>query len=291
MKKRSLSLLALGAISLVSACGSSSGGTGTGGVTGTVKLNGSSALDPLVKAATDAFQEKNPGATVQSTPTDSGTGLSQVASGNVDIGMSDFPASAVADLQDAGRLVDHQVAVSAVLVITNSGVGVDGLSADQVKGVFSGAIKNWREVGGQDLKIVLAGRKPSSGTRKGFDKVYMGGTPEDSDITQNPSGGDVVTSVSSTPGAAGYVGLGDIKGDKPLKQMKIDGVEPTIDNVENGTYKGWFHEHLYTRGEPSAVARAFLDYLTSDEFQDGDAMKKAKFAPLSKVKGTSPADS
>jgi phosphate transport system substrate-binding protein len=290
LKLLSLPTIALLATVGMAACGSSSTSTG-GPVSGVVKLNGSSALDPLVKAAIDDFQAKNPAATVQSTPTDSGTGLSQVASGNVDIGMSDFPVSAVSDLQNGSQLVDHQVAVSAVLVITNSGVTVDNLTAQQVKDVFSGTVKNWKEVGGQDLKIVLAGRKPSSGTRKGFDRVYMGATTEDSNITQNPSGGDVVTSVSQTPGAAGYVGLGDIKGDKPLKQLKIDGVDPTIDNVENGTYKGWFHEHLYTKDEPSAVARAFIDYLTSATFQDGDAMKKAKFAPLSKVKGTSPADS
>lgn len=285
MKPLSMPTLALCAAIGVAACGSSS----TSG--GTVRLNGSSALAPLVKAATDDFQVRNPAVTISSTATDSGTGLSQVASGTVDIGMSDFPASAVTGLQNASQLVDHQVAVSAVLVITNPGVSVDNLSAQQVKDVFSGAVKNWNEVGGQDLKIVLAGRKPSSGTRKGFDKVYMRGTPEDSNITQNPSGGDVVTSVSSTPGAAGYVGLGDIKGDSPVKQLKIDGVAPTIDNVENGAYRGWFHEHLYTWGEPSAAARAFIDYLTSDTFQNGDAMTRAKFASLSKVKGTSPADS
>ena len=86
-------------------------------VSGTVTLNGSSALDPLVAAAKDLFEAANPNATVQHTPTNSGTGLSQVAAGAVNIGMSDYPASAATGLANASQLVDHQVAVSAFLLI------------------------------------------------------------------------------------------------------------------------------------------------------------------------------
>jgi phosphate transport system substrate-binding protein len=273
---------------------SSSGSSGSSQpVSGTVTLNGSSALDPLVKAVTDDFQSQNPQVTIQSTPTDSGTGISQVAAGTVSIGMSDFNKTAVTGLQNADQLVDHQVAVSAFALVASkkTPIGIDNLTAQQAQDIFSGKIKNWKDVGGADLKIVLVGRKSSSGTRKGFDKVIMGSTPESSDVQEQTSGGNLVKLVSDTPGAVGYAGLGDVKADSNVLVLKSDGVDATVDNVVNGTFKLWFHEHMYTKGEATGATKAFLDYITSDKVQNGDAFKKAKFASISKVKGTSPADS
>lgn len=291
MRRLAIPVLTLAAV-LLAACGSTSSTSGTD-VSGTVRLNGSSALDPLVKAVTDDFQSQFSKVTIQSTPTDSGTGMSQVAAGNVEIGMSDFPKSAVKELQSADQLVDHLVAVSGVAVIASNKtpVGIDGLTIQQVHDIYTGKIKNWKDVGGADLKIVLVGRKSSSGTRKGFDKVVMGTDPESSDVQEQTSGGILVKLVSDTPGAIGYAGFGDIKSDSNVKALKLDGADPTVDAVVAGTYKLWFHEHMYTKGEATGATKAFIDYLISDKVQSGDAIVKAKFAPLNKVKGTSPADS
>jgi phosphate transport system substrate-binding protein len=290
LRRLALPVLTLAAI-LLSACGSTS--TSSTDVSGTVRLNGSSALDPMVKAVTDDFQSQYTKVTIQSQPTDSGTGLSQVAAGNVEIGMSDFPKSAVKDLQNSDQLVDHQVAVSGVAVVASkkTSIGVDGVSSQQAHDIYTGKIKNWKDVGGADLKIVLVGRKSSSGTRKGFDKVVMGSDPESADVQEQTSGGNLVKLVSDTPGAIGYAGFGDIKADSNVLSLKLDGADPTVDALIGGTYKLWFHEHMFTKGEASGATKAFLDYITSDKVQNGDAITKAKFAPLNKVKGTSPADS
>jgi phosphate transport system substrate-binding protein len=296
LKRILLPGMAMGAVLLLAACGSSSDtGTATTAsaapqVSGTVTINGSSALDPLVAAAKDGFEAANPNATVTHTATSSGTGLSQVASGAVNIGMSDFPASAATGLTSAAQLVDHQVAVSAFLMIADPAQGVSDLTKQQVHDIFIGKITNWKDVGGSSQAIVLVGRTASSGTRKGFDKIVMGTDAESGNMQPQPSGGGVVTLVQNTPGAIGYVGLGDIKPTNTVKKLKFGGVDPTIANVEKGTYPLWFHEHMYTVGAATGVAKAFIDYMTSDSFQNGSAMTAAQFAPIAKVHGTSPAD-
>ena len=295
MKRLLLLVFALsGALVLAGCDSSSSSSTGSSNVSGTVTLNGSSALDPLVKAVTDDFQSKYSQVTVQSTPTDSGTGVSQVASGTVQIGMSDFAKSAVANLQNADQLVDHQVAVSALLLISHKGVTTNNLTAQQAHDIFTGKITNWKDAGGNDQKIVLVGRKSSSGTRKAFDKIVMKGDAEasgPSGVQEQPSAGNLVTLVQSTPGAVGYAGLGDIKPDFSGQKLKWEGVDASLANVENNTYPLWFHEHMYTKGDATGAVKAFLDYITSDTVQNGSAFTKANFAPLSNVTGTSPADS
>ena len=290
-----MTALVSGAVLFLAACGSSSTTTSTASpspspVSGTVTLNGSSALDPLVASAKDGFEAANPNATVQHTPTSSGTGLSQVASGAVNIGMSDFPTSSATGLTNADQLVDHQVAVSAFLVIADPNQTVSNLTKQQVHDIFAGRITNWSGVGGSNQAIVLIGRPASSGTRKGFDKIVMAPDAEGSAMQPQPSGGGVVQLVGSTPGAIGYAGLGDIEPTSTVKKLKFGGVDPTIANVENGTFPLWFHEHMYTLGAATGVTKAFIDYMISDAFQTGSAMMAAQFAPLSKVKGTSPAD-
>src|SRR5260370_15118752 len=134
-----MTALVSGAALFLAACGSSTAGTASPSaspVSGTVTLNGSSALDPLVASAKDGFEAANPNATVQHTPTSSGTGLSQVASGAVNIGMSDFPTSSATGLTNADQLVDHQVAVSAFLIIADPNQTVSNLTKQQVHDIF-----------------------------------------------------------------------------------------------------------------------------------------------------------
>jgi phosphate transport system substrate-binding protein len=296
LKRSLLSALSLGALALLTACGGSSGSSSTpttpsaAPVSGTITVNGSSALDPLVGAAKDQFEAANANATVQHTPTNSGTGLSQVAAGAVNIGMSDYPASAATGLTNAAQLVDHQVAVSAFLLIADPNQTAKNLTKQQTHDIYTGKITNWKDVGGSSQAIVLLGRPPSSGTRKGFDKIVMGSDPEAASMQPQPSGGGVVQLVSTTPGAIGYVGLGDLKPTSAVKKLQFEGVDATIANVESGKFPLWFHEHMYTVGVATGATKAFLDFMTSSAFQNGTAMTQAQFAPVAKVKGTSPAD-
>lgn len=266
------------AISLfISACG---GGTTTGAgtpttvtgasagtpgayncVAGSLTVSGSTALLPLVtKVATD-YTTKCSGASITVNGGGSGTGRSQVEAGSVGIGNSDVPASAT-----QADLVDHQVAVVIFSVIVNPGTGITNLTTDQLKGIYAGTFTNWNQVGGKDMPIVVVSRPSNSGTRATFQQYILGQNEKISGPASlvNDSTGVVVTSVTQTAGAIGYAATGQVpSGSATIITMNGNAATPA--NVENNTYTFWNIEHMYTKGQPTALAQALLDYMDSDQ--------------------------
>ncbi len=246
------------------ACGgdTSAGSSGTptvaGCATGNITAAGSTALAPLVQAAAKDYQNKCQGANITVNLGGSGSGLSQVEAGNIQIGNSDIFKKAGMD-----DLVDHQVAVVVFDLIINSKVtGITNLTTDQIKGIYSGKTTNWKDLGGPNLKIVVVSRPASSGTRATFQQYVLGG-PETiagpSNLTSD-STSTVVTNVKQTDGAIGYAASGAAKA-SGLTLLSIDGNAPTADMVKSNTYKFWNIEHMYTKGEPSGLTKSFIDFM------------------------------
>lgn len=299
MKKVLLVVVALMLTISLAACGSKNnegknGSTNTttnaGGnkaaLSGSILAVGSTALQPLVEQVSTKFMAdaKYSGITVQVQGGGSGTGLTQVAGGQAQIGNSDIFAEEKfkdADAAMAKDLVDHQVAVVAMATVVNKDVSVDNLTKAQLVDIFTGKVTNWKDLGGADEKITIVNRPSSSGTRKTFEKYALGTKSEDlKGSIQEDSSGTVKKLIADTKGAIGYLALSYL--DDSIKTVKYEGVEAKEENIVTGDYPVWAYEHMYTKGEPDEATKAFLDYITSDEIQNADVVELG-YIPVGKM--------
>ena len=245
MKKgASLFLAAAMTAGLLTGCGSSSTDSSSSDLEGTITAAGSSALKPLVDEASQKFIEKNPNVSITVDAGGSGEGLKQVSEGTVTIGNSDVSAEEKLDADQAKELVDHQVCVVTMAPIVNKDVteaGVKDLSTDQLIGIFTGQITNWKDVGGPDEDIVLVTRPSSSGTRATFEKYALNGNAEaENKSMETDDSGVLLKNVSDTKGAIGYVALSYLVDNKDVDAVSIDGVAPTLEHItEHTKYGQW----------------------------------------------------
>lgn len=246
---------------------------------------GSTALQPLVESAQEQFVAKNANYQITVQGGGSGTGLSQVMNGSVQIGNSDVFAEEK-DGIDASKLVDHQVAVVGMAPVVNPNVGVKDVTQAQLIDIFTGKVTNWQELGGKDQEIVVVNRAAGSGTRATFEKWGLNGA-KTIQAQEQDSSGTVKKIVSTTPGAISYLALSYI--DDSLQALSVDGVEPTAENIETNDWKIWSYEHMYTNGKPNKQLKAFLDYMVSDEVQDS-LVKDLGYLPITKMQVKRSAD-
>jgi phosphate transport system substrate-binding protein len=256
-------------------------------VTGSITTSGSTALQPLIQDAATAYAAACPGATITVNGGGSGTGLSQVAQGAVQIGESDVLAGSKLATADADKLVDHVVARQGWIVVTNKGVtGVTNLTTQQNVDVWTGKDTNWNQVGGPDLPIVLIFRPQSSGTRATFKKIVLAGAAEATGgqtLTED-SNGAVTAAVTKTNGAVSVIGFSyyNDPANKPLLNgLQLDGVDATIANVGTGTYKLSGDGNLYTLGQATGLTAAFLDFMMGPQVQ-GTIIPKDSYGPVVK---------
>ena len=229
-----------------------------------ITVVGSSAMQPLAEAAGNEFSSENLGKFVNVQGGGSGTGLSQVQAGAVDIGNSDVFAEEKSGI-DASKLVGFKVAVVGITPIINKEVGIDNISMKDLASVFAGEITNWKELGGKNLPIVMINRATGSGTRSTFEKWVMKGK-ETKKAQEQDSTGMVRQIVSTTPGAISYLAFSYVTDD--VQALSIDGVEPIDDNVITNKWPIWSYEHMYTKGKPTGIAKDYIDFVLSDGMQN-----------------------
>ena len=286
-KLASLGVVAMMSLSILG-CGSDTASNdkaaSSSSLSGSITGSGSSALLPLAKDAADKFKELHPEVSITLNGGGSGTGLKQVADGSVDIGNSDVAADTKLDKAIADGLVDHKVCVVTMAPVVNKDIAatVKSLTKQQLTDIFTAKITNWKEVGGPDEEIVLITRPSTSGTRALFKEFALGGAEEASNKSlETDDSGTLLQSIKDNKGAIGYVALSYLVNNQDVATVSVDGVAPTLENTYNGTYPVWGYEHMYTKGEPNATVKAYLDFIMSDEY--GKSMEAQGYGVTSKM--------
>ena len=248
-----IALAAVMAMSLA-ACG------GNDGLSGKVATDGSTSMQKVIMSLKETFEGENAGVEVTYNPTGSGSGITAVAEGRCDIGLS---SRALKDAEKEQGLVGTVLAYDGIAVIVNPENTVEDLTVEQIAAIYKGEITNWSEVGGIDAEIVLIGREAGSGTRGGFEEIVG---VEDVCLYRQEltSTGDVITAVSQNPGAIGYASLASVK--DTVKAIKVGGVAPSEETVKDETYAIQRPFVLVTKEgvELSETAKAFFDFITSE---------------------------
>lgn len=265
--------LAFGLLLGISGCagsGTSTNESGSEDLSGSVTASGSSALEPLVYDAAGRFMDLHPNLNIDVSAGGSGTGLQNVADGTVDIGDSDVYASEKLDTSTAATLVDHKVATIGVAAVVNDDVitKVSNITSAQLVSIFTGSITNWSTLGGPDETIIRCTRPTNSGTRALFEKYAMNGTAEVADANglESDNSGDLYTKVKETKGAIGYLALSYLVSNTDVGLLSLDGEAPNYTNIYSGAYSVWGYEHMYTKGEGSTAAQAFINYICSSDY-------------------------
>ncbi len=239
-------------------------------LSGTVSVNGSTTVQPLAESIAELLNKTHPKLEIEIQATGSSGGIKAASNGTTEIGMS----SRELKPEEKDGITEHIVAYDGIAVIVNPSNGVSDLTSAQIKDIFEGTITNWSEVGGKDAEIVVVSREAGSGTRGAFEELLkltkkdgdrdVSSLKEDALIAD--SNGAIKVNLASKENAISYMSEGYL--DNTVKALKVDGIECTVSNIKEGSYKISRPLLLITKGELSKQAQAFIDCFLSDAGQE-----------------------
>lgn len=249
------------------------------------RIKGSDTCLPLTQKEAEKFMNKNKNARITVTGGGSGVGLSALREGTTEIAMSSRKIKfneKIKFQEDKKEIKEVVIGYDALAVVVHPSNKVNSLTREQLEGIFTGKIKNWKEVGGADLKIVAYSRETSSGTYEFFkesvlkNKNYMNG------ILSMPATGAIIQSVSQTKGAIGYVGLAYLNKEVKALHVSYDGgktsVEPSMANATNRSYPIVRPLFYYYAVNTEKEVKPFIDYVLSAEGQA--TVKEVGYIPV-----------
>ena len=236
----------------------------TADLSGSISMVGSTSMEKLANALSEAFMEEHPDVTVTAEFVGSGAGIEAVTNGTADIGNS---SRSLKDEEKAAGVVENVVAIDGIAVCVDPANEVADLTKEQLTNIYNGTVTNWKEVGGADEPIIVIGREAGSGTRGAFEELVdlVDGCKYANELD---STGAVIAKVASTPGAIGYASLDAL--DDSVKALSLEGVEATAENIKAGNYFLSRPFVMATKGEISEqndLVQAWFDFVLGDEGQ------------------------
>ncbi len=225
-----------------------------------ITVAGSTSVEPFAELLAEEYMHLHPRSHIYVQGGGSSAGIEAVRSGAAHIGMSSRSL-----IGREKSLYAVTIARDAIALITHPKNPVIDLPLVKVREVFTGRIKNWKELGGADRTITLVTREEGSGTREAFQKLLMGKEEIALEALVQDSNGAIRQVVAGDPNAVGYISLGLVN--EKVKALKISGTEPRLENIESGRYHLVRPFLFLFNGEPSGEAKAFLDFVMSPEAQ------------------------
>jgi phosphate transport system substrate-binding protein len=247
-------------------------GTTENTVSGELSITGSTTVLPLSTLEAEEFMNTYPDAILTVKGGGSGVGIAALIDGTTDIAQASREIKQ-SEIENANannvNPVEHAIAWDGIAVVVNPENTVTELTFDQLRGIFNGTITNWADVGGADSEISVVGRDSSSGTYEYFKESVLGEESHSENALALSDNGLVKESVAGNPQAIGYIGYAYL--DENVKAVSVnagDGfIEATPENIKSGTYPLARQLYYYTNGEPTGLAKEYIDYVFSSTGQ------------------------
>jgi phosphate transport system substrate-binding protein len=239
------------------------------------RIKGSDTMLPLSQKTAEEFMKANPAASVTVTGGGSGVGITALLEGTTDLAQLSrrIKFDERNRLKEKGKTVKEiTAACDALAVVVHPSNKVTRLTREQLEGIFTGKIKNWKDIGGDDLAIIPYSRETSSGTYEFFRESVLRNRNYMSGIMSMPATGAIIQSISQTRGAIGYTGLAYLNRNVKAIHVSYDRgqtyVEPTVANARNGTYPIVRPLYYYYDAAKETDVKAFIDFALSARGQD-----------------------
>jgi phosphate transport system substrate-binding protein len=248
-----------------------------------IVIKGSTTVLPIAQGTLEAFMKKHPDVQMSLSGGGSGEGIKALLDKTTDIANSsrEIKSSEIELAKSKGvNPVEHVVAFDAIIPVVHPKNKVKNLSIDQLSQIYQGKITNWKEVGGDDLKIVVISRDSSSGTFESWDHFVMKKAKVTPRAQMLASNGALVTAVSKNRYAIAYLGIGYVN--KSVKPLSVDGITATIQTAMSKEYPLSRELYMYTNGQPTGDVAKYLEFVKSSEGQK--VVAKEGFVPLMDVK-------
>ncbi|GAA0698622.1 phosphate ABC transporter substrate-binding protein [Paraclostridium ghonii] len=264
MFKKKVGVLLMSTImigTLAVGCGSKDSG---GGKSDKVSVSGSTSVGPLMEKEAEAYKLVEPNVSIEINQLGSSAGIKDAINGVAEIGMS---SRDLKDEEKQAGLKEHKIAVDGIGIITHKNNEVKSLTMDQLKGIYTGKITNWKEVGGKDAPIVVVSREDGSGTRDAFQEIVG---YESTDLTKeaqiSDGNGNIKSTVAGNENAIGYTSFSYL--DDSIHTLQVDGIDATPQNAKDGKYKlSRPFLLVYKEDKLSENGKKFIDYISSEEGQ------------------------